>query len=160
MINKFRALPIFDIMHRIIKLLICIFLSTGTMAQSLVGAWESFTITEDEDTLRNVLILADGFQVYTIYNSATGEFIHSNGGTWKLEGDIMTEMVEFHTDDPERVGSEVSFQVIVTDETIEIAGSDGRWVKTRSDWKADMPQEVLEEFNRDNAEILKRAGYL
>ena len=46
-----------------------------------------------------------------------------NGGTWKLKGDIMTEKVEFHTDNSERVGTEVSFKVIITDNAIEIVDS-------------------------------------
>ncbi len=111
-------------MKKIIVLLICTLLSFGIKAQSVIGAWESYATSENGDKLRNVVIFADGYQVLTTYNATTGEFIHSNGGTWKLEGDIMTEKVEFHTDDSERVGSEVSFKVIITDNTIEIADSD------------------------------------
>ncbi len=111
-------------MKKIIVLLICTLLSFGIKAQSVIGAWESYATSENGDKLRNVVIFADGYQVLTTYSATTGEFIHSNGGTWKLEGDIMTEKVEFHTDDSERVGSEVSFKVIITDNTIEIADSD------------------------------------
>jgi hypothetical protein len=71
-----------------------------------------------------VVIFADGYQVLTTYNATTGKFIHSNGGTWKLEGDMMTEKVEFHTDNAERVGAEVSFKVVITDTVIEIVGRD------------------------------------
>ena len=59
----------------------------------------------------------------TTYNATNGEFIHSNGGTWKLEGDIMTEKVEFHTDNSELVGTEFSFKVIITDSEIKIVDS-------------------------------------
>ncbi len=59
-----------------------------------------------------------------MYEAKTGKFIHSNGGTWKLVGDIMTEKVEFDTDTPERVGTEVSFNVVITDSEMEIVGSD------------------------------------
>ena len=111
-------------MGRLIPIFILTFLSTGVFAQSIIGAWESSTTTENGDVLRNILILSDGYQVYTVFKPATGEIVHSNGGTWSLEGDMMTEKVEFHTDDPERIGSEVSFKVIITDESIEIAGTD------------------------------------
>tara|TARA_R110000744_G_scaffold109170_1_gene206443 strand:- start:4461 stop:5171 length:711 start_codon:yes stop_codon:yes gene_type:complete len=111
-------------MKKIIVLLICTFVPFGIKAQSVIGAWENYTTSENGDKLRNVVIFADGYQVLTIYNANTGKLIHSNGGTWKLEGDIMTEKVEFHTDNSERVGTEVSFKVIITDNIIEIGDND------------------------------------
>ena len=104
-------------------LLFCICLSFVLQAQDIIGAWESFETSENGDSLRNVVIFADGYQVLATYHATTGAFVHSNGGTWKLEGDLMTEKVEFHTDDPERVGTEIGFKVIITDNTIEIAES-------------------------------------
>tara|TARA_R110002126_G_scaffold76753_7_gene191525 strand:- start:187 stop:861 length:675 start_codon:yes stop_codon:yes gene_type:complete len=98
-------------------------MSFGINAQSVIGAWENYTTSENGDKLRNVVIFANGYQVLTTYNATTGKFIHSNGGTWKLKGDIMTEKVEFHTDNSERVGTEVSFKVIITDNAIEIVDS-------------------------------------
>ena len=98
-------------------------MSLGINAQSVIGAWENYTTSENGDKLRNVVIFANGYQVLTTYNATTGKFIHSNGGTWKLKGDIMTEKVEFHTDNSERVGTEVSFKVIITDNAIEIVDS-------------------------------------
>ncbi len=95
----------------------------GLQAQDIIGAWENYVTSENGDKLRNVVIFADGYQVLTTYDVASGAFIHSNGGTWKLEGDVMTEKVEFHTDNPERVGTEISFKVILTKNTIEIAES-------------------------------------
>ena len=108
-------------MKKIIVLLICILISIGTKAQSVIGAWESYSTSENGDRLRNVVIFADGYQVLTTYNATTGKFIHSNGGTWKLDGDIMSEKVEFHTDNPELVGTEVRFKVNITEKTLEIA---------------------------------------
>jgi hypothetical protein len=118
-------------MKKIFVLLICIIMSFGINAQSVIGAWENYTTSENGDKLRNVVIFANGYQVLTTYNTTTGKFIHSNGGTWKLEGDIMTEKVEFHTDNSERVGSEVSFKVIITDNVIEIV--DGNMKLNRID---------------------------
>ncbi|WP_299765961.1 membrane or secreted protein [uncultured Dokdonia sp.] len=105
-------------------LLLSMFLYIGTNAQNVIGAWESYTTSTSGEKLRNVVIFTDGYQVLTTYNANTGAFIHSNGGTWSLEGDIMTEQVEFHTDSPERVGSKVRFKVVITDTTLQIVGSD------------------------------------
>lgn len=111
-------------MKKITALLICTFLSFGIKAQSIIGAWEGYSTSENGDKLKNVVIFADGYQVISIYNATSGKFVHSNGGTWKLEGDMMTEKVEFDTDNPSRVDSEVSFEVIITENTIQIAGSE------------------------------------
>ncbi|MGW9686852.1 membrane or secreted protein [Flagellimonas sp. 2504JD1-5] len=111
-------------MKKILALLICTFLSFGMQAQDIIGAWEGYSTTENGDKLKNIVIFADGYQTISIYDATTGKFVHSNGGTWKLEGDMMTEKVEFDTDNPERVGSEVSFRVIISEDTIQIAGSD------------------------------------
>ena len=111
-------------MKKTIILMFCIVASFAMNAQGVIGAWESFTTSENGDKLRNVVIFADGYQVLTTYDATTGKFIHSNGGTWKLEGDMMTEKVEFHTDNSERVGAEVSFKVLITDNTLQIVGSE------------------------------------
>ena len=95
-------------------------LSFAIKAQSIIGAWESTTTSENGDQLKNVVIFADGYQVSTTYNAITGQFIRSNGGTWELEDDMMTEKVEFDTANSERVGTENSFKVNVSDNSIEV----------------------------------------
>ncbi|MFQ3214660.1 MAG: hypothetical protein ACI9C9_002200 [Marivirga sp.] len=110
-------------MKKFILLLICTCLSFIIKAQSPIGAWENISTAKNGDKIKSVVIFTDGYQVLTIYNESTGKFIHTNGGTWKLEGDTMTEKVEFHTDNGELVGTEVSFQVAITDSSLQIVGS-------------------------------------
>ena len=116
-------------MRKLTLLLLCSSLSFMLQAQSLIGAWEAYSTSPNGDELRSVVIFADGYQVLSTYNATTGQFIHSNGGTWKLEQDFMTEMVEFHTDDSTRVGTEVRFQVAITDKHIQIVGSDMKFAR-------------------------------
>lgn len=111
-------------MKNIIGLLLFIGCSLGMNAQSLIGAWERLHTSEDGDKLKSVVVFADGYQVLTTYDATTGTFIHSNGGTWKLDGDIITEKVEFNTDAAERVGTESSFKIDLTDATLSIADTD------------------------------------
>lgn len=106
-------------MKKFTVLLICTFISFYVIAQSPVGAWESISISENGDKLRSVVIFSDGYQVLSIYNATSGKFIHTNGGTWTLNGDIMTERREFHTDKAELVGTEVSFKVAITNDSIK-----------------------------------------
>lgn len=111
-------------MKKIIILLICTFFSSEIHAQDIIGAWESTSTSEKGDELKSVVIFADGYQVISTYNAVSGKFIHTNGGTWNLEGDMMTETVEFDTNDPELVGTQVKFQVKITDNEIQIVGND------------------------------------
>lgn len=111
-------------MKKIIVLLICSLVSFGVNGQSVIGAWESFTTTDNGDKLRSVVIFADGYQVISTYNASTGKFIYTNGGTWKLDGDTMSEKVEFDTGNAERVGTVSTFKVSITDDLIKIIGSD------------------------------------
>ena len=114
---------------KMIVSLICIFLSFAINAQSFIGAWERHHTTETGEKLRSVVIFSDGYQVLTTFNAVTGKFIHSNGGTWKLEGNSMTEKVEFHTDNSERVGTEISFEVSLNDSIMEIVGSEMKFTR-------------------------------
>ena len=66
-----------------------------------------------------------------MFNFESGEFIYSNGGTWKLNGDMMTEKVEFDTKNSERVGDEVTFRVDISKNTLSIPESN--WIFKRID---------------------------
>lgn len=110
-------------MKKIILILTCVILSSGIKAQSPLGAWEFKSIAESGDTLKSIVIFANGYQVLTVFNETKGTFIHSNGGTWKLNGDIMTEKREFHTDNSVLVGTEVSFKIAITPDSLTIIGS-------------------------------------
>jgi hypothetical protein len=71
-------------MKKIHVLLICILLSVSAKSQNIIGAWESYSTTTTKGAqIRSVVIFADGYQVLAMYDAKTGNFIHSNGGTWK-----------------------------------------------------------------------------
>jgi hypothetical protein len=110
-------------MKKVMFLVVFSLLSFGLHAQSIIGGWEMYSTSENGDKLRSVVIFADGYQVISVYDANTGKFISSNGGTWRLDGDTMTEKVEFDTVTPDRVGSEVSFKVEITDDKIQIVDS-------------------------------------
>ena len=111
-------------MKKIIFLIIYSLLVTNTNAQSFIGAWERNHNSENGEELKSVVIFSDGYQAISTYESKSGKFIYSNGGTWELIGDTMTEKVEFDTNNPDRVGSEVTFKVKITETTMSIAGTD------------------------------------
>ncbi|MTI40032.1 membrane or secreted protein [Fulvivirga lutimaris] len=104
--------------------IIFLLISSGSHAQNIIGAWEAHHTNEQGVDIKSVVMFADGYQVISVYEAKTGKFIHTNGGTWRLDGNTMTEKVEFDTDNSDRVGTEVSFQVEITDKTIGIVGSE------------------------------------
>ena len=111
-------------MKKIIFLIIYTLLVTNTNAQSFIGAWERNHNSENGEKLKSVVIFSDGYQAISTYELKSGKFINSNGGTWELMGDTMTEKVEFDTNDPDRVGSKVTFKVKITETTMSIVGTD------------------------------------
>lgn len=113
-------------MKKLTILFLCVF-PLITNAQNLTGAWENNSVSENGDSIKNVVIFAEGYQVATTYYIKTGKFIGANGGTWKLDDDTMTEKVEFDSQKPERVGSKLSFQIKVTDQELQIVGRDAKW---------------------------------
>ena len=104
-------------------------LSVGINAQSLIGAWESYHTSESGEKLRSVVIFSDGYQVLTTSNATNGKFIHTNGGTWKIEGNTVTEKVEFNSDKPDAVGKEFSFNINLTESTMAIVGNEMQFTR-------------------------------
>tara|TARA_R110001606_G_scaffold379966_2_gene540245 strand:+ start:4668 stop:5378 length:711 start_codon:yes stop_codon:yes gene_type:complete len=111
-------------MKKIYVVLICVLLSVSASSQSFIGAWEGYHESEKGVKIKTVVTFAEGYQVMTKYEANSGKFITTNGGSWKLSGNTMTEKIEFDSSNPERVGTEVSFKVSITNSEMEIVGSD------------------------------------
>lgn len=114
-----------------LTLSVLILINLFSYAQSPVGAWERFYDDEDGNNIRSVVIFSEKFQSIVMFNAKTGEFIYSNGGTWELNGNMMTEKVEFDTANSERVGDELTFEVIITNNSLSIP--DANWEFSKID---------------------------
>lgn len=114
-----------------LTLSVLILINLFSYAQSPVGAWERFYDDEDGNNIRSVVIFSEKFQSIVMYNAKTGEFIYSNGGTWELNGNMMTEKVEFDTANSDRVGDELTFEVIITNNSLSIP--DANWEFSKID---------------------------
>jgi len=116
-------------MKKLTILLCCCLFPLLNQAQNLIGAWESYTASEGGVKIKSVVVFSEAYQVMTSYDAKTGKFIMTNGGTWKLEGNTVTEKIEFDTKTPDRVGSEVSFEVFISDNAMGIVGSNIKWTR-------------------------------
>lgn len=105
-------------------LLLIVFLSLQISAQSPLGAWEKYHYNESGESLRSVTVFTDHYQVTTTYDIDTGEFIETKGGSWKLKGNKMIQTVEFDSDNPKLIGTEIRLEVAINDSIMEIVGSD------------------------------------
>ena len=116
-------------MKNSIILITILLFSFDLNSQSLIGAWERIKVNESGIKKKQTVIFSsNGFQSISIFNAETGEFIYTNGGTWALNGDDLTEKVEFDTRNPERVGSEGTFKIILKKKSL--VGPDGHpWKK-------------------------------
>ncbi len=80
-------------------------------SQSLIGAWEWIETGEEGVKVKGVVTFTARYQTAAWFDAETGDFIKTNGGTWKLDGNTMTEVAEFNSENPEKVGEEVSFDI-------------------------------------------------
>ena len=128
-------------------------------SQSLIGAWEAILPLEKDKTnrtVRSVAIFSDGFQVNTYYDSETGAFVGTNGGSWSIEGNQLTETVEFDTEKPERVGTSSSFEIIVSENELRAKDMDIVWKKIDTGTPGDLAGAWLISGRMRDGEIQKR----
>lgn len=116
-------------MKNIILVLIVSFFFNPIYSQSLLGAWENISTSEDGQSIRNVVVFSEGHQVSTWYDADTGAFMRTNGGGWEMDGTMLTETVEFDTDKPERVGSQVTFEIEFNHDTLKAKDFDVVWTR-------------------------------
>lgn len=140
-----------------IALILTTLLFMGSIrGQSLLGAWESTQTTEKGQRVRNVVIFAEGHQVATWFDPTNGDFIHTNGGGWQLSGNTITETVEFDTKTPDRVGSSISFEIELQDDTLKIKDGDQVWTRVDNGTPGDLEGAWLMSGRRYNGEMQHR----
>ena len=111
-------------MRSFIRLFAAIFISLSTFAQSPVGAWEATAINQHGEEVRAVVIFSEGYQSITYYLKENGKFLRTNGGSWSLSGKTMTETTEYDSAVPQRVGNTSSYELEITDNTLQVVGGD------------------------------------
>ena len=72
-------------------LFILIIVSQFLNSQSIDGAWEKYETNLAGTNERYVAIFSNGFNTSTVYNNIDGEFISTNGGSWYLDGNLLTQ---------------------------------------------------------------------
>ena len=92
--------------------------------QKLVGAWERIYTSENGQELKSIVIFSENYQTISTYELSSGKFISSNGGSWNLKANLMSETVEFDTENNERVGDKIEFEIELKENELSIVDSD------------------------------------
>ena len=108
---------------RIVLFILFTPLGLMVLGQSIEGAWEAVSEFNGQK-VRSVVIFAGGYQSLAVYDFETGAFLFSNGGKYQLEGRKMIETVEFNTAQPEEVGMEHSFEIVLSETELSIVGDE------------------------------------
>lgn len=112
-----------NLMNKLIFILFCSVSNFGLQAQSIIGAWEGYHTSAENENLKSVLIFSDSYFSSTTFNADSGAFIATRGGSWKKKGDSITETIEFDSKNPESVGSKMDYKSSLSDSTLEMTGN-------------------------------------
>ena len=112
-----------------LKLFTLILFSQFLNSQSIIGAWEKFETQSDGSTHRHVVIFAEYYKSYSVFDNLNGKFISTNGGSWFLEGSTLNEKIEFDTQKPERVGSTIKFELDIKADIFTNINSGKTWYR-------------------------------
>ena len=142
-------------MKKNILFCLCTLLTLGLYGQSLTGAWEAIGDFNGKK-LRSVVIFAGTYQVGTFYDAETGAFMGTNGGSWSLDGNTMTETLEFDTENPDRVGSTNSFEIDLSENELKIKNAPLVWKRVDNGTPGDLAGAWLISGRVRNGEMQKR----
>ena len=107
-------------MKHVLTLICCHLLVLGMQAQGLIGAWEHTSTADNGEHTRQVLIFTDGYFSATTFMKTSGAFVKSHGGSWHLQDGVLTQQLEFDTEIPERVGTNIHLKFRGDDHSITI----------------------------------------
>lgn len=98
--------------------LLSIFLLSPAFSQpSLVGAWEGEITNETGETIKAAVIFSEKYQSMVLYKT-NGDMLGTQGGTWNLEKDVLSEFTEFDSFDASQVGQTVKTKIVLTQSTL------------------------------------------
>ncbi len=95
--------------------------------EKMMGAWKTTFSNDQGEEMMISVIVTDGYWSETIYKQ--DEFILAAGGSWKLKEQAFVPTYEFHTDEPEKVGTTETQPYRFEGDALYFEGSDYKWEK-------------------------------
>lgn len=91
------------------------------------GTWQSSYLDDNGEKVTISVIISGDYFAEAAYKK--GEFLWTQGGSWKAENGEFTEIREFHSNDPEVIGKTVSYPYHFEDGILRFEGVDLDWKK-------------------------------
>lgn len=111
-----------------VLLLLSLFFSLTGTAQELDGAWKLTEENGEKLTDKEVIkIYQDGYFSYGSREKDTNKFLEAGGGQFTSNPTVETSYIEtydFHTGDPELVGSNKTYSLTIEDDILTLLSSD------------------------------------
>ncbi len=114
--------------HLIVFLSVC-FLTISlspAAAADWQGSWGQ-EVVENGKKVTHVLLFSGSFFSWTAYESDSGAFILTKGGSWKTKGKKLTLLYEFHTADKEMVGKNETIGFAMKKDGLQLKNGMGKW---------------------------------
>ncbi|MEM6799805.1 MAG: hypothetical protein AAF696_00295 [Bacteroidota bacterium] len=98
-----------------------------SLETSIQGAWalrsmNGQEITEDAD-IQLMRLVAEDYTMFAMYNLKEKKFIGAGGGSYKVEGDVLSGRIDFDTNDSSLIGTNYSYKMEMPDEnTFRVKG--------------------------------------
>ena len=112
-----------------IPLFIFLIVSQFLNSQSVDGAWELYKTNSEGTNEKHVAIFSNGFNSSTVYNNIDGKFISTNGGSWYINDNLLTQKIEFDSKNPERVGLTKTSEIELKANKMTIISTGLTWTK-------------------------------
>jgi hypothetical protein len=94
-------------------------------SQSLLGAWEAKKSIKSNTTTKDftiVFIFSENHHVASSYDTKTGAFMATFGGSWTINENTLTQTIEFDSKNPDRIGKTKSYEIELKDDQLYLKG--------------------------------------
>ncbi len=97
-------------------------------ADKIEGSWQI-----QEGNIQHVILIQDNYYTQTSFDVASKNFVQTNGGTYMVNGSEVNTVVEFDTNDKDRVGESNTYQFKIEGNQLKIGQDGDQQVWTRID---------------------------
>lgn len=121
-------------------------------ADDFVGAWET-TYKEGDREVRAVAILSGGYTSAAAYYTDDNSFFYTMGGSYKVEGNKVTQFYEFNTIAPSTIGKSETSEFAIKGNELTFKGDKRVWKRIDDGTGGDLANAFLITGRKRNDEI-------
>uniref|UniRef100_UPI00404891A9 membrane or secreted protein n=2 Tax=Roseivirga sp. TaxID=1964215 RepID=UPI00404891A9 len=142
----------------ILSLIVFVFTSAFTNTTNLntndafTGAWET-TYKEGDREVRAVAILSGGYTSAAAYYTDDNSFFYTMGGSYKIDGDKVTQVCEFNTMDVSKVGKTEVSEFKINGNELTFVGDTRVWKRIDNGTGGDLADAFLITGRKRDGEI-------